>query len=334
MKPFLPSRGIRHSALVILLCFSATIGFTEPGKKPVVDKIFFSAPVAGDDYAHLEINTTITENYFQNDFDPDGDSLSFNGITINTSAPPLLIQTISTEQGGIISFFTNGYYTYTPAVNYSGNDQVVYQICDITARPICTTATIYFNIRPGSVLPIRITSFSGKKAGKNIFLQWATAEGINSDHFEVQHSTNNSGFTKLASVATQGNTTASYNFIHTNPQASINYYRIKLVNKNGSAIYSKVIAVKADGTGVMLQTIYPNPFRDKLELDITSDKASSISIRLYDMNGKLALTQEKQITQGLNIITLRELNALQPGNYIIDICGGENILKTRVHKVQ
>lgn len=329
MKPSLPSKGIRHSALVFLLCFSATIGFTEPGKKPVIGKIFFSAPVAGNDYAHLEVNTTITENYFQNDFDPDGDSLSLNGITINTGAPPALIMTISTEQGGIISFFTNGYYTYTPAVNYSGNDQVVYQICDITARPICTTATIYFNIRPGSILPIHITSFSGKKAGKDIFLQWSTADEINCDHFEVQHSTDNSGFTKLASVAPQGNTSASYNFVHNNPPAAINYYRVKLVNKNGSAIYSKVIAVKADGTGIMLQTIYPNPFRDKLELAITSGKTSLVSIRLYDMNGKLALTLEKQITQGLNIITLRGLNSLQPGNYIIDINGD---LKARLHK--
>ncbi len=241
-----------------------------------------------------------------------------------------MIQTISTEQGGIISFFTNGYYTYTPAVNYSGNDQVVYQICDITSRPLCTTATIHFNIRAGSILPISITSFSGKKTGKDIFLQWATAEEINSDHFEVQHSTDNSGFTKLASVAAQGYTSASYSFVHNNPPAVVNYYRVKLVNKNGSVIYSKVIAIKADGTEVMLQTIYPNPFRDKLELAITSDKASSISIRLYDMNGKLVLTREKQITQGLNIITLMGLNALQPGNYIIDISGG---IKARLHKV-
>lgn len=332
MKPFLPSRGIRHSALVILLCFSATIGFTEPGKKPVDANLFFSAPVAGDDYAHLEINTTITENYIQNDFDPDGDSLSFNGITINTSAPPLLIQTISTEQGGIISFFSNGLYTYTPPVNYAGNDQVNYQICDITSRPLCTTATIHFNIRAGTILPIGISSFSGKKAGKDIFLQWSTAEEINSDHFEVQHSTDNSGFAKLTSIAVQGNTSASYSFVHNNPPAVVNYYRVKLVNKNGSVIYSKVIAIKADGMGVMLQTIYPNPFRDKLEMAITSDKASMINIRLYDMNGKLALTREKKITQGLNIITLTGLNALQPGNYIIDVNGGDNILKARLHK--
>ena len=184
MKPSLPLIGIKHSALVVILCFSATFGFTKPGNKPslpCINKLFNSPPVAGDDYAHLLINTTITESYIHNDMDPDGDSLSINGITINTAAPAVLIETISTDQGGTISFYTNGLYTYTPPVNYDGNDQVVYQICDVTSRPLCTTATIYFNIRTGSTLALGISSFSGKKAGKDIFLQWTTTQENNSD---------------------------------------------------------------------------------------------------------------------------------------------------------
>jgi hypothetical protein len=338
MKPFLPSKGLKHSALVVILCLPVIFGFTKPADKfilPGSGKLFNAAPVVGDDYAHLLINTTITESYFQNDFDPDGDSLSLNGMTINVSAPAVLIETISTTQGGAISFYSNGMYTYTPAVNFWGNDQVVYQLCDINAMPLCTTASIYFNVRTGPLLPLAITSFSGKKAGKDVLLQWTTAQDNNSGHFEVLHSTSNNSFTKLATVAVQGNnTTASYSFVYNNPSAVINYYRIKLVNKDGSAIYSKVVAIKSDGEGVMLQTVYPNPFRDKLELAISTDKAGIISIHLYDMSGKLAKTQSKQVTLGLNIITLRGLNTLQPGNYFIDVSGSNNILKTKLYKTQ
>lgn len=338
MKPFLPLKGFKHSALVVILCLPVIFGFTKPAGRfilPGSAKLFNAAPVVGDDYAHLLINTTITESYFHNDFDPDGDSLSFNGVTINVSAPAVLIETISTTQGGTISFYSNGMYTYTPAVNFWGDDQVVYQLCDINSRPLCTTATIYLNVRTGPLLPLAFSSFSGKKTGKDVLLQWTTAQDNNSGHFEVLHSTSNSVFTKLATVAVQGNnTTASYSFVHNNPATRINYYRIKLVNKDGSAICSKVVAIKSDGDGVTLQTVYPNPFRDKLELAISNNKAGIISIHLYDMSGKLAITESKQVTQGLNIITLMGLHTLQPGNYFIDVSGSNSILKTKLYKTQ
>lgn len=338
MKPFLPSKGFKHSALVVILCLPVIFGFTKSTGSfilPGSGKLLNAAPVVGDDYAHLLANTTITESYFHNDFDPDGDSLSFNGMTVNVSAPAVLIETISTIQGGTISFYTNGMYTYTPPVNFWGDDQVVYQLCDINSRPLCTTAAIYFNVRTGPLLSLVISSFSGKKAGKDVLLQWTTAMDNNSDHFEVLHSTSNGSFIKLATVAVQGNnTTAGYSFVHHNPSAVVNYYRIKLVNKDGSGIYSKVVAIKSDGDGVMLQTVYPNPFRDKLELAISTDKTGTVSIRLYDMSGKLVITESKQVTQGLNVITLRGLNTLQPGNYFIDVSGSNSILKTKLYKTR
>ena len=339
MKSFLPLKGTKHSALVVILCLSATFGFTKPGNNsslPDANKLFNSPPVAGDDYAHLVVNTTITESYIHNDMDPDGDSLSINGMTINTAAAPILIETIYTDQGGIISFYTDGLYTYTPPVNYAGNDQVVYQVCDVTARPLCTTATIYFNIRSGNVLPLGISSFNGKKAGKDILLQWTTAQENNSDHFEIQHSADNTIFLKIASIAASGNsnTTANYSFVHYNQAAAINYYRIKLVNKDGSAIYSKVIAIKGDGTGVTLQTVYPNPFHDKLELAITTEEAGIISILMYDMSGKLVVSRAKQTIKGLNVITLNGLSTLRSGNYFIDVNGGNKILQAKLYKAQ
>ncbi|MEP7254972.1 MAG: Ig-like domain-containing protein [Ferruginibacter sp.] len=339
MKPSLPLKGIKHSALVVILCLSATFGFTRPGNTPslsLANKLFNSPPVAGDDYAHLRSNSIVTGTYIQNDFDPDGDSLSINGITINTAMPGILIATINTLQGGSIDFFSNGLYTYTPSTNFIGNDQVVYQICDVTSRPLCTTATVYIEVRLGTILPLNISSFSGKKAGKDILLQWTTAQENNSDHFEIQHSDDNAGFLKIASITAQGysNTTANYSFVHYNPTASINYYRVKLVNKDGSAIYSKVIAIKGDGTGVTLQTVYPNPFHDKLELAITTDQAGIISIQMYDMSGQLVLSRAKQTTKGLNVITLNGLSMLRPGNYFIDVNGSNKILQAKLYKAQ
>ena len=339
MKSSLPSTGIRHSAFVFIFCLLSTPGFTRPGNRPSLpgdNKLFNSAPLAGDDSAHLWSNSTVTGSYISNDVDPDGDSLSIDGITINTAMPPVLIQTLPTVQGGTIAFYTDGIYIYTPPVNFTGNDKVIYEVCDVTTRPLCATATIYLRVEPGIILPLSISSFSGKKAGKDIFLQWITTQENNSDHFEIQHSADNTGFIKIASIAAQGNsnTATTYSFVDYKPAATINYYRLKLADKNGGTIYSKVIAIKADGTGVTLQTVYPNPFRDKLELAITTGQAGIISIQLYDMGGKLVISRAKQIIKGLNVITLNDLNTLRPGNYFIDVNGSNKILQAKLYKAQ
>ena len=339
MKPSLPLTGIRHSAFVLIVCLFSTPGFAKPGNRsslPGTNKLFNSAPVLGNDYAEVWSNGKVTASYIRNDYDPDGDSLSVEGIIINTGMPPVLIHEINTLQGGTIAFYTDGLYTYTPPVNFWGDDQVAYQVCDINAIPLCATATIFLKVLPGTILPVSISSFSGKKTGKDIFLQWTTAQENNSNHFEIQHSADNTGFIKTASVIAQGNSNVpvNYSFVDHSAAATINYYRVKMVNKDGSAIYSKVIAVKADGTGVTLQTVYPNPFHDKLELAITTDKAGIISIHIYDMNGKLVVSRAKQTTKGLNVITLTGLNILKPGNYFIDVNGSNNILQAKLYKAQ
>ena len=337
MKSFLPLKGTKHSALVVILCLSATFGFTKPGNNsslPDANKLFNSPPVAGDDYAHLVVNTTITESYIHNDMDPDGDSLSINGMTINTAAAPILIETIYTDQGGIISFYTDGLYTYTPPVNYAGNDQVVYQVCDVTARPLCTTATIYFNIRSGNVLPLGISSFNGKKAGKDILLQWTTAQENNSDHFEIETGIDNNSFEKITSVNAKGfsNIPQQYSFIHRNSTAAINYYRLKMVDKDGKASYSKILVVRNDVAGIELAMLYPNPFSDKVQLVINNSRNEAVTIHIYDSKGMLLTTLNEQTVKGLNVITINNLGNLQPGSYFFEVTGTVNLIKAKLVK--
>lgn len=342
MKPSLPAKGIRQSALVVLYCLLSILSFAKAGSKDLshinsANAPFNTAPVAGDDYFHMISNTTITGSYVWNDADPDGDSLSIAGITINAAEPRSLIETLITVQGGTIDMYSDGNFTYTPPLNFWGNDQVVYTICDVNAQPLCTTATIYILLIPGTTLPVILSAFTGKRSGKDNFLQWTTSQENNADHFELQHCTDNTSFTKIASITAKGNSSVptNYSYVHYNhPTAPVNYYRLILVDKDGRSVYSKVVAIKADGTGVILQTVYPNPFRDKLQLAISTEHAGMLRICLYDMSGKLALLREEKSVKGLNIISINGLNTLQTGSYIIDISGTINILKAKLVKGQ
>jgi hypothetical protein len=77
-------------------------------------------PVAGDDFVFTYYNTPVTGNYIGNDYDLNGDSLSFNGITINISGPATPITTLATEEGGEVIIYSDGTFLYTPADGFSG----------------------------------------------------------------------------------------------------------------------------------------------------------------------------------------------------------------------
>jgi hypothetical protein len=72
-----------------------------------------------------------------------------------------------------------------------------------------------------------------------------------------------------------------------NDQTEIIYFRIKQVNKDGSAVYSEVVKV---GQGLIEDLIigqnYPNPFNPTttIEFDLLQD--SDVEVLIYDLAGK------------------------------------------------
>jgi len=60
-----------------------------------------------------------------------------------------------------------------------------------------------------SPLPVELTDFSAKKAGKEVNVIWNTVSERNTDVFTVQRSANAIDFTDIGNVKAAGNTTSS-----------------------------------------------------------------------------------------------------------------------------
>ena len=105
----------------------------------------------------------------------------------------------------------------------------------------------YKNI-PGS-LPVSLISFSGvNKANKNI-LQWKTATEINSSKFDIERSTDGNNFQRVGTIASSNAPNGdSYRFdddiIHY-PATKL-YYRLKMIDKDGSFKFSNVINIHVE----------------------------------------------------------------------------------------
>lgn len=80
-------------------------------------------------------------------------------------------------------------------------------------------------------LPVDMISFTGKKMGENINLNWKTANEHNFSHFEIQKSINAKEF---GAIGTQfSNQKGQYYFIDNYPREGINYYRLKMIDFYG-----------------------------------------------------------------------------------------------------
>ena len=136
-------------------------------------------------------------------------------------------------------------------VTFAGTvTEVIVQYCNNTAQtnsdPGPQTMTIE-DLSWTGVLPVGLTSFSGKVVGDQVALAWSTAWERNNAYFEVQRSQDAREFGGLhqLAAATQSESRQLYTFLDVAPLNGTSYYRLKQVDagENGSVTFSKIIAV-------------------------------------------------------------------------------------------
>lgn len=190
---------------------------------------------------------------------------------------------------------------------------------------------------PGnSALPVSISNFTGRKLESSDELSWTTMNEQNNSFFNVQHSTDGITFKTISKVNSKApNGTSSYNInytaTNTNPSLGHNYYRLQQVDIDGrSSMHNKVIDIVwgADGNTV---SIYPNPTKDILNIDLYSTKVQNTTIKVMDMSGRIVKQIQAISNAGMNNISL-SIGGLSSGIYTIQVL--ENDRLTFVSKVK
>ncbi len=91
------------------------------------------APIAVDDSYETFEETAISGNLLDNDSDPDGDEIS------TTSS-------LTTSGNGQIVIGTDGSFTYTPNVGFSGIESFTYEVCDDADPSLCAEGQITIEV--------------------------------------------------------------------------------------------------------------------------------------------------------------------------------------------
>ncbi|MFI5221042.1 MAG: T9SS type A sorting domain-containing protein [Bacteroidia bacterium] len=192
----------------------------------------------------------------------------------------------------------------------------------ITASGITTTA-IFTGTNNNNPLPVELIELSVNKSKDDVIINWSTASEQNSSWFEIERSLDGKNFSSVGNVKAGGysRTYLSYVFTDYNifkpGNTGIIYYRLKIVDKDGSFDYSKTVSVNSNNEMDESITVYPNPFTNTVFTKINSTTATSVVVELKDITGKMILSKQQIIDKGLTQIQLENWDELQQGIYFV-----------------
>lgn len=175
-----------------------------------------------------------------------------------------------------------------------------------------TTNFSSFYLYKGSVglpLPVRLISFGVVLQNKNPLLTWVTSNEENVSHFQIERSINGINFNVAGSIASQaGSNNKTYRFADAASSSAVYYYRLKMIDRDGSFTYSYV--VKIDLTKKIKVQVIPNPAHDY----ITITGANNFKqIQLLDAAGKAV----RQFANNSNNIF--NVTGLSKGVYLLQL---------------
>lgn len=129
-------------------------------------------------------------------------------------------------------------------------------------------------------MPVTLASFNTTAEGRAIHLTWVTTSEVNTEAFEVQHSTSGKNWNILGTVKAKGESSAviSYGFIHPYPQNGNNLYRLKMIDSDNTFAYSKINSVSLTATDIALS---PNPANEFVNVG-----ADAKDITVFGADGK------------------------------------------------
>ena len=170
------------------------------------------------------------------------------------------------------------------------------------------------------ILPVKLVSFSGDAKGTVNILNWKTSEEVNLQQFELQRSADGLNFVTISTIQTQAVNSNGQTYSATDefPISGNNFYRLKLVDKDGRFEYSATTNVRSEGKKLSVSGMYPNPVRNILKINLQAELNLSTQIQITDAAGKTVFSQSFSVQKGQSTIQI-DAQKFHSGLYMLQL---------------
>ena len=184
-------------------------------------------------------------------------------------------------------------------------------------------------------LPVNLLSFKGSLQSNGTLLEWETANEVNTSQFVLERSLDGQSFKQIGTVAATGTDGKNkYNYIdyEAMQQSSlVLYYRLKMVDKDGSYTYSDVVTITLPSvTGNI--SVFPNPARKEIKVTVAVPADGKVQWNITDNTGRVVLQNSVALKKGNNNTSINVSN-LSGGIYYLNMSGAGINQKVKFEKL-
>lgn len=276
------------------------------------------------------------------------------GINIGPQGAPYNSQ-------GTVIYVDPGYYGTPPCVTQPYGCVTSTALCG-NANQQCITYTFVVNTLPDSVrvygvegggnpiagcypdadmkitfvpLPVEWGTVEAIAADNAVRVKWTTVSETNTDLFVVQRALGSDDFSPIGQVNAAGNSTnlLHYEFTDFSPMPGVNRYRLLQMDQDGNTDNSEAVEVNFGGpSGLEWGAVGPNPASSHITLNFFNDRSESMTLSVFDQNGKAVIKKEFQSQVGSNPIDLA-LSSVDAGVYYVSVQGAGGKLTRKFIKL-
>ena len=163
----------------------------------------------------------------------------------------------------------------------------------------------------GSSLPVSISDFTGEVLDNYNQLNWQIDYAKDVTAIYLEKSANGSEFERIGEFT--GSLAGRKGiFKDSRPYVPNNYYRLQIINQDGTQEYSKVVLLKRKET--ILVNVFPNPAHKTVNVEINSELPGKYQIKLQNTLGQQLVSKKVSVMGLSQKVTLR-IDHLLPGFY-------------------
>ena len=197
--------------------------------------------------------------------------------------------------GKKVYLYANSASTLHNMVDSSGyNASLTSNISTLTTA---ATGTAFNSVcfAPIAPLPVKLLSFNGKIEKKVSTLSWTIESQQDVKQYELEYSLDAKSFTLLKAIIVANN--YQYQYANTKDLGETVFYRLKIIEKNGTATYSNIVLLQTNLNNAV--NIYPNPARDYF----TVNQKDLKQIEVINESGKIVYNTDILNNSTINVST-------------------------------
>lgn len=163
-----------------------------------------------------------------------------------------------------------------------------------------------------------LIEFKGQEINKYIDLVWKTGNESDLNHYEVEKSGDGVHFETAAIVFPwESDNHPDYTWADKQATPGINYYRLKMIDKNGAYTYSNLLTFSLTEKLISKIVVAPNLITNQIRIQFYDVSNNAYKIELRNAAGQFFAKKAVQITRYGQMEYLMRTVSMTPGVYFL-----------------